>query len=231
MKRNHLPIILGMALIALLMGSCDALFENQFGNAGLWQPTAAELAAQASDSNPAVAQPALSLQVDNKLKASGAAPIVENLVPTLINEGSKLSTIGTNSGDMNTFLEKLVPSETLDDPVALAKAINGIISTGVELDALANSAGASTSYAASGINTQQLATTAVLATVFKTMTVVGTSTAANVGEALAEFVTTPGAIITDYIDFTAFSTTDLTASGTTANTLLLLAGIDVGSWL
>jgi len=54
MKRNHLPIILGMALIALLMGSCDALFTNQFQTLGLGQVSSEDL--QKADAESLIAQ-------------------------------------------------------------------------------------------------------------------------------------------------------------------------------
>ena len=37
MKRNHIVLLIGAILIALSMGSCDVLFENQFAAAGLGQ--------------------------------------------------------------------------------------------------------------------------------------------------------------------------------------------------
>ncbi|HWR12437.1 MAG TPA: hypothetical protein VN445_11480 [Rectinemataceae bacterium] len=37
MKRNHVMLFLGAATIAILMGSCDALFTNQFQTLGLGQ--------------------------------------------------------------------------------------------------------------------------------------------------------------------------------------------------
>ncbi|MFA6366177.1 MAG: hypothetical protein WCX13_03195 [Candidatus Hydrogenedentales bacterium] len=37
MKRNHMMLFIGAALIALLMGSCDTLFTNQFQTLGLGQ--------------------------------------------------------------------------------------------------------------------------------------------------------------------------------------------------
>lgn len=45
MKRNHIVLFLGAVLIAILMGSCDALFTNQFKTAGLGQISQDKIAA------------------------------------------------------------------------------------------------------------------------------------------------------------------------------------------
>ena len=236
MKRNHLPIILGMALIALLMGSCDALFENQFGNAGLWQPTAAELAAQASDSNPAVAQPALSLQVEAELNTGGGTPLVENLVDVLLTQGSSLNGM-TTSGDnsMNTIINALVPAETLSTPGALAAAIDAIQGTLDNLNALAANVDASGgSYAVEGVNSQNLAMTAALATVFDTLDPAASSSYSSVGVALEAYMTASATGTPDIADFvslpigTDFGT--LFDSGTTVGILFGAAGVNLSSF-
>jgi len=236
MKRNHLPIILGMALIALLMGSCDALFENQFGNAGLGKPSDAEIAAQASDSNPAVAQPALSLQVEAELNTGGGTPLVENLVDVLLTQGSSLNGM-TTSGDnsMNTIINALVPAETLSTPGALAAAIDAIQGTLDNLNALAANVDASGgSYAVEGVNSQNIAMTAALATVFDTLDPAASSSYSSVGVALEAYMTASATGTPDIADFvslpigTDFGT--LFDSGTTVGILFGAAGVNLSSF-
>lgn len=231
MKHMKKLALLSVILLTLLMGSCgNILFENQFGKAGLGQPTDADIDAQAQSSNPVIAQPALAIKVETKLETSGAAPIVNNLVNVLVEQGSNLSSIGNSSADMNSFLTTLIPEETLNTPGALAAAINGIVSAQSDLDALATSAGTNTVYSVNGVNSLQMATTGVLAQVFTTMTVGAGATSTDVGGALEEFINTPNANITDYVNFGGIDETTLTSDPTT-NTLLLLAGIDVSAWL
>lgn len=235
MKRNHLPILLGMVLIALLMGSCEAMFENQFGKAGLGQPSDAEIAAQAASSDPVVAQPALALKVEAKLNAGGGTPLVENLVDALLTQGSNLDTLTTpGSTTMNSIITTLVPAQTLSTPGALAAAIDAIASTLPDLNTLAGTVNGG-SYAASGLNTQNLAMTAALATIFTSLAPAGSD--ATVGAALenyqkavatAEANNTAAPNIATYIKLTD-STTDFEAlftSGSTVSTLFSAAGVD-----
>ncbi|PKL07031.1 MAG: hypothetical protein CVV53_01385 [Spirochaetae bacterium HGW-Spirochaetae-9] len=240
MKRNHLSIILGMALIALLMGSCDALFENQFGSAGLGQPSDAEIAEQATSSDPAVAQPALALQVESKLDAANATPLIENLVDVLLTQGSNLDTMTTSgSTTMSDILEALVPAETLSTPGALAAAIDAIASTLPNLTTLANSVLANSddgdAYDAEGLNTQNLAMTAALATIFTSLSPVGSNT--SVGDALENYnnavvaYETNGGSAPDIASFITLtdSSTDFEAlftSGSTVSTLFAAAGVN-----
>ena len=118
MKRNHLALFVGVVLITMLMGSCDALFTNQFKAAGLGQPTADQLAAQAQSTDPAVSQPALALEVEAQLEAGGATPLIDNLVNVLIDQGSALDTLADSGATMNDFIGALVPVETLATPGA-----------------------------------------------------------------------------------------------------------------
>jgi len=45
MKRNHMALFIGVVLVTMLMGSCDALFTNQFKAAGLGQVSQDKIAA------------------------------------------------------------------------------------------------------------------------------------------------------------------------------------------
>jgi hypothetical protein len=235
MKRKHLSIILGMALIALLMGSCDALFENQFGNAGLGKPSDAEIAAQANDPDPAIAQPALALQVEAELEAGGGTALVENLVDVLLTQGSNLDTMTTSgSTTMSDIITALVPAETLSTPGALAAAIDAIAGTLPDLTALAGTV-TGDSYAAEGLNTQNLAMTAALATIFTSLSPVGSD--ATVGAALESYNNAvvayetnggPAPDIASFITLTDSSTNfdTLFTSGSTVSTLFAAAGVN-----
>jgi len=226
MKRNHLSIILGMALIALLMGSCDAMFENQFGKAGLGKPSDADIAAQANDPDPAIAQPALALQVEAELDAGGGTALVENLVDVLLTQGASLNNLDGSASSMNDFIEALIPANLLDDPAAFAAAIDAIANTLPALTTLAGTVSGD-SYAVEGLNTQNLAMTAALATVFDTLDPVGGY--ATTGEALAAFYTDSqsGSVnIASYIGASSADFDTLFASGSTVGILFGAAGVN-----
>lgn len=232
MKRNHTMLFIGAALIALLMGSCDALFTNQFKAVGLGQPTAEQLAQQAQSEDPAVSQPALALQVEAQLEAGGAAPLIDNLVNVLIDNGSSLETLADDSGTMNDFIGALVPEEVLNTPGGLASAIDAIAGSLADLTALAGSVEGD-SFAVDGLNAQDLAMTAALATLFSNLepsdpsSTVGTeleaffnASASDPTTAIADFVTVPGTV-----DFDA-----LFGAGGTVDILLQVAGIDLSAF-
>ena len=224
MKRNHLSIILGMALIALLMGSCDALFENQFGNAGLGQPTTAELAEQAASSDPVVAQPALALLVEAELDEANATPLITNLVDVLLTQGSTL-----DSTSMDSFLGALVPDTLLDNPGDLADAIDAIEATLANLSTLAGTV-TGDSYEVEGLNTQNLAMTAALATIFDALD--PGPGYGSVGEALEAFINDPAASpdINDYLAASSVDFDTLFADGSDVAILFGAAGVDFGEF-
>ncbi len=231
MKRTKTAVFLSAFLIAILMGSCDALFENQFKALGLGQPSEDEIAEQAASSDPVVAQAALAIQVGTQLEDSGAAPLVDNFVNVLIDQGSNLENLTTSSDNINSVLAQLVSEELLSDPEALEAAIQGIIDSQAQLDALADTVDGD-SFAASGLDTQQLAITAALGTIFSDLEVSATNTsgATSVAAAIADFVAAgAGADVADYLALAAGADiqADLTAPGSTTATLLLVAGIDV----
>lgn len=235
MKHRITAVFAGAVLIALLMGSCDALFTNQFKAAGLGQPTAADIAAQAASSDPAIAQPALSLQVEAKLDAGGAAPVVENLVGVLIDNPDQLKNMTGSSADMNTVLTGL----GLNDPAKVESIIDSILGTKTELDKLAGTV-TGDSFAASGLDSQKLATTAALATVLDKLTPADPTE--SVGKSLADFVAAyqaapdPSTVnISTYVTTSATFGDDiktaLTDSNSTVGKLLLVAGIDVSTMM
>jgi len=233
MKRNHIVLIIGAILIALSMGSCDVLFENQFAAAGLGQPTAEQLADMADSDDPAIAQPALALEVEALLEEGGARPIVDGLVDVLLN--GDLEGVGDSGDAMGDLIGSLIPEGLLDEPGALAAAIDAITGSLADLDALADSVEGD-SFAADGIDVQTLAMTAALATVFNTLEPAGDS---SIGEALESYYSAaadaetsgdPAPDISTYLTVppgTDFGT--LFGEGSTVYVLLTVAGIDMNS--
>jgi len=237
MKRNHIVLLTGAVLITILMGSCDALFANQFKAAGLGQPTAEQLATQAQSTDPAVSQPALALQVEAQLEAGGATPLINNLVNVLIDQGSSLGTLADSGATMNSFIAALVPAETLATPGGLASAIDAIAGSLPDLTALAGSVEGD-SFAASGLNAQNLAMTAALATVFSNLepttpgSSVGTELEAYyVASAAATASGDPVPNISGYVTVpVGVDLSALLGAGSTVDTLLQVAGIDLSSF-
>ena len=234
MKRNHIVLLIGAILIALSMGSCDVLFENQFAAAGLGQPTAEQLADMADSDDPAVAQPALALEVEALLEEGGARPIVDGLVNVLLDGG--LEGAGDSDDAMGELIDALIPEGILDEPGALAAAIDAITGSLADLDALADSVEGD-SFAADGIDVQTLAMTAALATVFNTLE---PAPGSSIGEALESYYSDtadadasgdPAPDISDYLTVppgTDFGT--LFGEGSTVYVLLTVAGIDMNSF-
>lgn len=237
MKRNHIVLFLGAVLIAVLMGSCDALFTNQFKAAGLGQPTTEQLAAQAQSTDPAVSQPAIALEVEAQLEAGGATPLINNLVNVLIDQGSSLETLADSGATMNEFIGALVPAETLATPGGLASAIDAIADSLPDLTALAGTVEGD-SFATTGLNAQNLAMTAALATVFSNLE--STTPGSSVGTELEAFYVAsaaatasgdPAPTISDYVTVpVGVDIGALLGAGTTVDTLLQVAGIDLSSF-
>lgn len=233
-KRHQFAFLVGALVLVLLAGSCDALFENQFAAAGLGQPTAEQLADLADSDDPAVAQPALALEVEARLLAGGARPIVDGLVNVLLEGG--LEGIGDSGDAMGDLIGALIPEGILDTPGALAAAIDAITGSLADLDALAASVEGD-SFAAGGIDVQTLAMTAALATVFDTL---DPAPGLSIGEALESYYTDladadssgdPAPDISDYLTIppgTDFGT--LFGEGSTVYVLLTVAGIDMNSF-
>lgn len=238
MKRNHMMLFIGAALIALLMGSCDALFTNQFKAAGLGQPTSEQLEQQAQSEDPAVSQPAIALEVEAQLEAGGATPLINNLVNVLIDQGGSLDTLADSGATMNDFIGALVPAETLATPGGLASAIDAIAGSLTDLTALAGSVEGD-SFAVDGLNAQNLAMTAALATVFTSLDFVAPGSS-SVGQALEAYYDdsatataagNPIPNISGYVTVPAgVDIGALLGAGSTVDTLLQVAGIDLSSF-
>lgn len=234
MKKRGILFFTLAILTIFLLGSCDnpALYGNLFGEAGLGKPSQEKLDEQAQSDDPAVAQPALALTVENNLEASGAAPVVEGLVDLIIEGNAALEDLATDGSSMDTVLETLIPPEVLSQPNGIADLIDSIIATLPDLDAFAASVSAD-GFAAEGSDVQTLAMTAVFATVFNELDPV--TPGASVGDAIQAFYDdyqlNPAVTIDAYVTIapgTDFGTL-LSADGSTTAVLLNLVGLDIAA--
>ncbi|MGB4571387.1 MAG: hypothetical protein WBH97_01055 [Rectinemataceae bacterium] len=224
MKRSF-AIFAAIALAAsMLLGSCDAFFtSNLFGT--LDKPTAAEIAADKNSPDPEVNQPALALDVKLSLEESGAQPIVDNLVSSLLADGATFDP----DADFSGFIDTLIPENIREDDEAFAAAIDALAASLTDLDLLAASVDSSGGeYAVEGMDVKGIAMTAVVATILNEIQ--PQAGQGTIGEALVAAYNNPGLEDT-YIDIGSLDadTLDTLAADPTIATLVGLAGIDLAN--
>gem|GEM_PF-3130878 len=207
--------IAAIITFVLLLGGCDALFQNSFKQLGVGQPSDEALQAQLLSEDPVVQQNAQVAIIETKLQDAGAQAIVDGL--------TGLVALAMEGGDVfeepDDLINALIPESLQEDPIKLAEAVDGLVGLETDLASLADQITANDGEAAAGVDAASLAQTALLVSVLASLE--PSNPAMTTGEAVAELVTDPDVTPESLFNEPDFSSIE---SDPATNTLLAAAG-------